>query len=153
MAGPSVFLSSGDGYVGELLELHPGCQGPFRDSRGRVGFLSRRHSRKGPHLALRGESPSFSRVAAGKLGFLLSYDGDLRDLLVLPQVSQVSMRVTRGLLGFISSRCWVLGPNLDLRPEPQVSSLVLTWVSGFLWSLNSGVRLHLLWIHGSPLSS
>ena len=29
VAGPSVFLSSGDGYVGELLELHQGCQGPF----------------------------------------------------------------------------------------------------------------------------
>ena len=36
--GPSVFLSSGDGYVGELLELHQVCQGPFRGSRGKVDF-------------------------------------------------------------------------------------------------------------------
>ena len=65
VAGSSVFLSSGDGYVGELLELRQGFQGPFRGSRGKVGFLSKLDSRKGPHLALRGESPGFSRVAAG----------------------------------------------------------------------------------------
>ena len=28
-AGLSYFLSSGDGYVGELLELQQGCEGPF----------------------------------------------------------------------------------------------------------------------------
>ena len=39
--GNSVFLSSGDGYVGMLLELPKGCQVPFRGSRGKVGFLSR----------------------------------------------------------------------------------------------------------------
>ena len=72
VAGSSVFLSSGDGYVGELLELRQGFQGPFRGSRGKVGFLSKLDSRKGPHLALRGESPGFSRVVAGNLVFLLS---------------------------------------------------------------------------------
>ena len=30
----SCFLSSGDGYVGELLELQQGCEGPFGSSRG-----------------------------------------------------------------------------------------------------------------------
>ena len=35
-AGPSCFLSSGDGYVGELLELQQGYEGPFRISRGYV---------------------------------------------------------------------------------------------------------------------
>ena len=33
-AGLSCFLSSGDGYVGELLELQQGCEGPFGNSRG-----------------------------------------------------------------------------------------------------------------------
>ena len=28
------FLSSGDGYVGELLELQKGCEEPFGSSRG-----------------------------------------------------------------------------------------------------------------------
>ena len=33
-AGLSCFLSSGDGYVGELLELQQGCEGAFGSSRG-----------------------------------------------------------------------------------------------------------------------
>ena len=33
-AGLSCFLSSGDGYVGELLELQQGCEEPFGSSRG-----------------------------------------------------------------------------------------------------------------------
>ena len=33
-AGLSCFLSSGDGYVGELVELQQGCEGPFGSSRG-----------------------------------------------------------------------------------------------------------------------
>ena len=31
--GLSCFLSSGDGYVGQLLELQQGCEGPFGSSR------------------------------------------------------------------------------------------------------------------------
>ena len=30
LAGPSVFLSSRDGYIGELLEWQQGCEGPFQ---------------------------------------------------------------------------------------------------------------------------
>ena len=85
-----MFLTSGKGYLTELLELHQGCQGPFRGSKENVGFLSRCRREKGPHLALRGESPGFSRVAAGKLGLPLSYDRDLRESLVLSQESLVS---------------------------------------------------------------
>ena len=118
-----------------------------------VGFLSRCCSGKGPDLVLRGESPGFSRVAAGNLVFLSSCDGDLRDLLVLPQESQVSNRVSRGLLGFISSRCRSTGPHLELRLEPQCSSPVLTWISGFLWSFSMGIRPRLVWRHGTPLPS
>ena len=33
-AGPPYFLLSGDGYVGELLELQQGCEGPFGSSSG-----------------------------------------------------------------------------------------------------------------------
>ena len=98
------------------------------------------HSRKGPHLALRGESPGFSRVAPENLGFLSGYYLDFRDRLVLPQEGQVSRRVARGLLGFLSSQCRVLGPHLELRPQPQVYSPGLTWILGFLSSFNRGVR-------------
>ena len=34
VGGTLVFLLSGDGYVGELLELQQGCEGPFGSSRG-----------------------------------------------------------------------------------------------------------------------
>ena len=33
-AGPPCFLSSEDGFVGELLELQQGCEGPFGSSTG-----------------------------------------------------------------------------------------------------------------------
>ena len=118
-----------------------------------MGFLWRHCSGKGPHLALRGEYRGFSRVASGRLGFLSSCDGDLRDLLALPQERQVPIRVVRGLLGFLSSRCRSIGPHLDLRLEPQGSSPVLTWISGFLWSFNRGVRPCLVWRHGTLLPS
>ena len=34
LGGTLVLLSSGDGYVEELLELQQGCEGPFGSSRG-----------------------------------------------------------------------------------------------------------------------
>ena len=148
-----MFLSSGDWYVRELLKLPQACQVPFRGSSRTIGFLSRRFSGKGPHLALRGESPGFARVAAGNLGFLCSYDGDLRDPLVLPQERRVSMRIARHPLGCLSSLCRVLGPHLKLKLEPQGSSPVLTWISVFLRSFNRGVRPRLVWRYASPLSS
>ena len=33
-----MFLSNGDEYVREILELHQRCQGHFGGSRGKVGF-------------------------------------------------------------------------------------------------------------------
>lgn len=60
------FLEWG-GYFGEILELNPGYQGPFRGSRGKVD-LSRHHRGKSgaPIPKLRGRIPAFSVVAAGK---------------------------------------------------------------------------------------
>ena len=133
MVGRSVFLSSGDGYVGELLELPQGCQRPFRGSRGKVGFLSRHCSRKWPHLTLRGECPAFlelwqetwgpSRVTAGtsgtrscclrKVQFPASCEGPL-------WIPLQSIPGPRSSSGF--------------RTEPQVFSPVLTWTSGFLFN-------------------
>ena len=135
------------------LKLPQGCHVPFRGTRGKVVFLSRRHIGKEPHFALRGESPGFSRVVAGNLGFPSSYVRDFRDLLVLPQESPVSMRVVKGLSGFLSSGCQGRVPHLELRPEPQVSSPVLIWILGFLWRFQRGVRPRLVWRHASPLSS
>ena len=76
--GPFVFLSSGDRNTRELLKLPQGCQGPFRGSRVKVGFLSRCRSVKVLHLTWRRESPDFfelwqetwgsSRVMTGTSG-------------------------------------------------------------------------------------
>ena len=142
MAGHSGFLSSRDGVSGTLSRLK------------KKGSISLEMPQwKGALSRIEGESPGFSRVSAGNLRFLLSYNGDMRDLLVLPQESQASMRVERGLSRFLSSRCRVLGPHLQLRLEAQCSPPVLTWNSGFLWSFSRGVRPHLVWRHASPLSS
>ena len=148
-----MFLSSGDRYVGELLEFPQGCQGPLRGSRGKVEFLLRCCSGKGPHLALREESPGFPRLAAGNLEFLSSYGRDLKDSLVWPLESPVSMRVARSLSGFLSSRFRGRGPHLELRLEALGSSPVLTYILRFLWSFHRGVRSRLMCRHACPLSS
>ena len=95
-------------------------------------------SQKGASSHVEGRIYWVSSVAAGHLDFLLSCDGELKDLLVLPQECQVSIRVVRGLLGFLSSQCRGIGPHLELNSEPQGSSSVLTWISGFLWRFNRG---------------
>ena len=105
----------------EILSCLKSVKDPFK---AQEGFLSRRHSRKGPHLAWRGESPGFSRVAIGNLGFLLSYDGDLRDPLVLPQGSPVSMRVVWGLSRFLSIGDRDLGVAFKVHLWSQASSRV-----------------------------
>ena len=84
---------------------------------------------------------------------LSSYDRDLRDPLAWPQDRPVSVRVERGSWGFVSVRFWVLSPHLEPKLEPEVSSPVLAWKLGFLWSLSRGVRPRLMWLHALPLSS
>ena len=109
-------------------------------------------SGKGPHLALRGESPGLSPVQLGNLGFLSSCDGDLKPVHVAPGKASFHSSCG-GLSRFLSSWCSGLRPYLKLRLEPQGSSPVLTWILGFLWSFNRGLRPCLLWRHGTPLSS
>ena len=153
VAGPSVFLTSRDGYVGELLELLQGCQGPFRGSRGKVGLLSRCRSGKGPHLALRGESPGFLELRQQTWCPSPVTTETSGTLPLGPQEHPVSMRGARGLLVFLCHRCRGRGPHLKLRPGSQASSPVPTWISGYFWSFHRGVRPHLMWRHASPLSS
>ena len=136
---------SGDGYVGKLLELHKGCQVPFLGSRGKVGFLSRLCSRKGENLGflscgrtlgipleLRRGPQGPTRVASGKSSLHSSCKGALG----------IPLQLVQGT-----------GPHLELRLEPKCSSSVLTWISGFLWSFNRGVRPRLVWRHGTLLPS
>ena len=157
-----MFLLSGEGYVGELLELPQGCPGHFQSSRGKVGFLSRLHSEKGPHLTLRGESPGFSRVAAANLGSLSTYDGNLRDPLMGASETSSHHASCEGSLGsplqslpwprsssgveagnsvFLSYANMDFGVPLGFPQGIQASSHVETCKSALLSNWKSSVRL------------
>ena len=58
-----------------------------------------------------------------------------------------------GLSGFPSRRCRVLRPCVELEPESEHSSPVLTWILGYFWSLPRGVSPRLVWGHARALSS
>ena len=149
LLGPSVFLSSGDVCVGELLELHQGCQGPFRVSEGRWDFSRKATAEKG--LISPGGEILLIFLKLGQAP--LELQRAVHRLTRVASGRPVSMLVVRGLSGFLSSRSRVLRPHLESRPEPEVSSPVLTWILGFLWSLERGVRPLLEWRHVCPLSS
>ena len=58
-----------------------------------------------------------------------------------------------GLSGFLSRRCRGLRSCVQLVPEPEESSPVLTWILGYFWSLHRGVSPPLEWGHARALSS
>ena len=58
-----------------------------------------------------------------------------------------------GLSGFLSRQCRGLRPCVELVPEPEDSSPVLTWILGDFWSLPRGVSPRLEWGHAGVLSS
>ena len=84
---------------------------------------------------------------------LSNYDGDLRDPLCWPPERPVPMRVAWGLSGFLSRRCRGLRPCVELVPEPEDSSPVLTWIVGYFWSLPKGVSPRPEWGNARALSS
>ena len=57
------------------------------------------------------------------------------------------------LSGFLSRRFQGLRPRVELVPEPEDSSPVLTWILGYFWSLPRGVSPHLEWRHARTLFS
>ena len=138
--------------LGNSCELLQVCQRPLRGSRGKVGFLLRRCSGKGPHLALRGDSPGFSRVAAGNVGFLSSYTGTSGTRLCFLRKVQYPVSC-EGPLGIPFQSNRGQGPLLELIREPQVSCPVLRCISGSIWSFHRGVRPRIMWRYASPLCS
>ena len=58
-----------------------------------------------------------------------------------------------GHSGFVSHRCRRLRPCVESVPEPEVSSPVLIWILGYVWSLPRGVSPCLERGHASPISS
>ena len=126
-AGLSCFLSSGDGYVGDLLELQQGCKGPLevpevrcekpRDASAEMGLISPGGENLLDFLELR--------------QVLSTYDGDLRDPLWWPQERPVPMRVARGPLGIPLPSMPGTRPCVESVPELEHSSAVLTWILGY----------------------
>ena len=58
-----------------------------------------------------------------------------------------------GLSGFLTRRCRGLRSCVEMVPEPEDSSPVLTWILGYFWSLPRGVSPCLEWGHARALSS
>ena len=84
---------------------------------------------------------------------LSTYDGDIRDPLLWPHEGQSPCELLMGLSGFLSRRCRGLRPCVELVPEPEDSSPLLTWILGYFWSLPRGVSTRLAWGHARALSS
>ena len=94
-AGVSCFLSSGDGYVGELLELQQGLQDPLEVPEVRCDYPRDASAEMG--LMWPGGENLLDFFELRQV--LSTYDGDLRDPLCWPQERPVSMRVDISPLG------------------------------------------------------
>ena len=83
---------------------------------------------------------------------LSTYDGAFRDPYLWPQERPVQMGVSRGPLGIPLQS--MSGPKTlcGIRPEPEDSSPLLTWILGYFWSLPRGVSPRLEWGHACALS-
>ena len=58
-----------------------------------------------------------------------------------------------GLSGFLSRRCRGLRSCVELVPEPEDSSPVLTWILRYFWRLPRGVSRRIVWGNERALSS
>ena len=106
--GNSAFLLSCDGYFSEPLKLEKGVKHPFEFPEG-TWFCSRGIAGGWGSSCFDGQSHGFSRIMAGSLGFLSSWEWELREPLVLPQGSQAPFQVATVTSGFLSSHCNGIG--------------------------------------------
>ena len=127
-------------------------QSPFEyEGEHEIALESWQGNRASIHVE-RGICRSFSSRGR-KLWIHSSCDSDLWEPLMVPMGSQESFRVVKGLSVFLWGLCKVRGPHLVWRWEPQISSPVLTRISGCVCSFKQGVRSRLVWRHGTLLSS
>ena len=165
-AGLSCFLSSGDGYVGELLELQQGCDGTLWKYQMLDVISLKTPQRKWALSRLEGRTSWIfsrcgrcSRLTTGTSG---TRSGGLRE-------GQSPCELLGGLSGFLSRRSRGLRHCVESVPEPEDSSPVMTWILGYFWSFprrvsprleggctcaflpisSSSVALPFAWIKGS----
>ena len=104
MAGNSAFLSTGNEYLGKLLEFRKAGQGRFRVVRQRgLSLETLQHKRVSSSMQVR--ILSFAWSCGGKLRVPLELPVDLGDPLVSPQAIQISCGIARGTLGFLAHHC------------------------------------------------
>ena len=112
-------------------------------------MASTRLSGNGPHLAWRGEPPGFSRVAAGAIDLRRGPQGPA--LVASGNASPYAS--CSGPFGIPLPSMPGPRSRVELVPEPEDSSTVLTWILGYFWSLPRGVSPRLEWGHARALSS
>ena len=127
-SGNSVFLSTGSRDLRLPHKVQLGTQASSGGEAQSFAFLLSCQMGVRPPVALRQGILAFSRGSAGASGLPSCCEG-IHGVPLEPRLS-----------GYLSSRGRDIGPHLGLRPENQISSPVMTWISGFLWSLNRGVR-------------
>ena len=156
-----MFLSSGQGYIGELLELPQGCHGPFRGSRGKVGILEMPQWKRasshvegriswfflscgkkvGVPLELQLGFQGPAHVASGKSSLHASCEGPLR----IPLQSVPGSRSSSGVVAKTSvlpfNADMDLGVPIEFQQGNQASSPVETCKFAFLSSSKSSVRV------------
>ena len=145
----SCFLSSGEGYFGELLELQLGFEGPFVSSRCLMISLETPHRIWATSRLEERTSWIFSSCSWSSR--LTTWTSETRSGGLMKGESPSKLLV--GFSGFHSRRCRGLRPCVELLPQPEDSSPVPTWIFGDFWSLPRGVRPRLEWGHARALSS
>ena len=113
----SALLSSCNGYILEPIEWTKGSQASCGVLREDSGLLPRpcRKRRASSHDD-GGTSWLFSSCGAS-VGFLMRFDGELREPLLWRQGSQVSIRVARGSMALLSSHGRGIGPQDVLKKD------------------------------------
>ena len=154
----------GEGYVEELPELRQGRQGTFLVSRRKVGFLSRRRSRKGTHLAwffsscgrklgvplkLRWGTQGPASVASGNSSLHVSWEGTLGIPLQLLPGLRSSSGDEAATSGFLSLADMDLEVPMEFPERSQASSRVEMCKFSFLPSCNGKVRFPVELTYGS----
>ena len=145
----SCFLSSGEGYFGELLELQLGFEGPFVSSRCLMISLETPHRIWATSRLEERTSWIFSSCSWSSR--LTTWTSETRSGGLMK--GQSPCKFLGGFSGFLSRRCRGLRYCVESVPEPEDFTPVPQWILGYFWSLPRGVSLRLEWGHARALSS
>ena len=133
-----MFLSSGGRYIGEILELPQGWQGPFKAQEGRCDY-SRDAQQKRASSAVEGRISWFFSSCGRKFG--VPFD--------LQWGPQGPARVTSGKSSLHAKCKGPLGIPLQLMEGPRSSSRAEAETSGFLSSADMDLGVPMEFQHGS----